>query len=274
MASPRVSVLMNCYNGARFIGESIRSVLDQTFGDFELLVWDNRSTDDSATIVREFDDARIRYHLAPKHTTLAEARRQAFALLRGEWIAILDVDDLWHPDKLRRQMDLAAEHPEAGFIYCGTRILATGDVDGHNLPFDVVGDDLPQGDIYRRLLRGNYIAICSLLIHRERLAALGGFSGHYPVMEDYWTTLNLARRHPAYAVPAILCDYRLHDSNASQGGPLDNFEDLRIVRELFPDRGAMLAALRIVLRHVKKCIRHRQAPQLADLGRALQQPGG
>lgn len=274
MTAPRVSVLMNCYNGARFIAEAIRSVLRQDYTDLELLVWDNRSTDDSADIVQSFDDGRIRYHLAPQHTTLAEARRQAFPLLRGDWVAILDVDDLWLTHKLARQMALADAHPDAGFIYCATRIVGAGEMADYDLPFDRVGDDLPQGNIYHRLLRGNYIAICALLINRRKLAALGGFSGRYPIMEDYWVTLNLARRHPAYAVTETLCEYRLHGANASQSGLLDSFEDLRIVRDLFPEPSAMLASLRIIGRHLKKCIRHRRPPQLADLGRALLQPGG
>ena len=274
MPAPRVSILMNCFNGGRFIGESIRSVLNQSYSDFELVIWDNCSTDDSSDIVRSFTDPRIHYHLAPEHTTLAEARRQAFALLTGQWIGILDVDDLWLEDKLARQLALADKHPEAGFIYCGTRVISTNQPTDHDLPFDRVGKDLPQGNLYRRLLRGNFIAICSLLLNRARLEALGGFSGQYPIMEDYWTTLNLSRLHPAYAVPEILCEYRLHGANASQSGPLDTFEDLRIVRGLFPEPAAMLASLRITGRHLKKCIRHRQPPQLADLGRAFMQPGG
>jgi glycosyltransferase involved in cell wall biosynthesis len=268
-AGPKVSVLMNCYNGARFLEQGIRSVLAQTFTDFELVIWDNRSGDDSAAIVRRFSDPRIHYHLAPRHTTLALARRQAFGLLNGEWIGILDVDDLWRPDKLQRQVALAESHPEAGFIYCATAIVAEQGAAYHDLPFGRITRKLPEGDIYARLLRGNFISVASLLIHRQRLAELGGFSGRYPIMEDYWTTLNLARRHPAYAVQEVLCDYRVHGSNASRIGPLDTFEDLRIIRELFPEPRAVLASQRIILRHLKKCIRHRRLPQFADLGRAL-----
>ena len=116
-----VSILMNCFNGERFISEAIESVLAQSYSDYELVIWDNQSTDSSKEIVKRFDDTRIILIDAPEHTSLSEARKNAFPYLRGQWVAILDVDDLWRPDKLKKQMDIALGSTEYGFVYLSYR---------------------------------------------------------------------------------------------------------------------------------------------------------
>src|SRR5208282_1732513 len=105
----QVSVIMNVHNGAPTLREAIDSVLAQSFADWELIVWDDRSTDASAAIVSAYKDARIRYLLSPDDTPLGKARRDAIEHASGEWLAFLDQDDLWLPNKLRKQMALAQE---------------------------------------------------------------------------------------------------------------------------------------------------------------------
>lgn len=260
---------MNCYNGERYLAEAIRSVLDQTFGDFELVFWDNQSSDESATIVHEFRDSRIRYLRSKIHTSLAEARRLALPWLNGKWIGILDVDDLWRANKLEKQLAALQSMPDAGFAYCGTNILNQQGSDEHVDVFNRDPANLPDGNIYPDLLRGNFIAVASLLINREKLTAIGGFCGRYPIMEDYYVSLNLARRYPVAVVREKLCDYRVHGLNASLSGPVDHFEDLDIVRQHFPDPAAVRAAGRIVLRHFKKSLLRRKSPQLGALLRTI-----
>ena len=104
---PLVSVIMNVRNGASTLREALDSVMAQTFTDWELIVWDDRSTDDSAQIVARYSDPRIRYFLSPEETSLGKARDTAIRQARGEWLAFLDQDDLWMPRKLEMQMALA-----------------------------------------------------------------------------------------------------------------------------------------------------------------------
>lgn len=260
---------MNCYNGEQFIREAISSVLAQTYTDYELVIWDNVSTDQSWQIISEYDDPRIVPIRATMHTTLAEARKLAFPYLRGNWIGILDVDDLWREDKLQKQMCLALENPRLGFIYCKTSLLSESASLKADHVFCKTKGDLPEGDVYHALLRGNFIAIASLLINKTHFQAIGGFSGRFPIMEDYYVTLNLARLYPVTAVQEPLCEYRLHGGNDSLRAPLDTFEDLKIVRELFPDPYAMLAALRIVVRHFKKCLIYKKIPNVRQMTQAL-----
>src|SRR3972149_5927289 len=90
--APLVSVIMNCYNGARYLREALASVLVQTFTDWEIVFWDNQSADESAAIFKSYSDRRFRYFLAPEHTVLGRARNLAVEQARGEWIAFLDCD--------------------------------------------------------------------------------------------------------------------------------------------------------------------------------------
>ena len=99
-----VSVIMPSYNTARFIGETIESVLSQTYTDWELLIVDDCSTDDTDTVVASFSDPRIRYLKNEKNSGAAVSRNWALREAEGEWIAFLDSDDLWYPEKLEKQI--------------------------------------------------------------------------------------------------------------------------------------------------------------------------
>src|ERR1035441_6876343 len=93
---PRVSVVMNGFNGERYLRAAIDSVVAQTFQDWELIFWDNASTDGSAEIVRSYGDARLRYFRGERTVPLGAARKLALEKVRGEWIGFLDTDDLWY----------------------------------------------------------------------------------------------------------------------------------------------------------------------------------
>ena len=100
MYLPKVSILMNCFNGDKYISEAIDSVLSQTYENWELIIWDNQSTDNSKEVIFSFKDKRIKYFFAENHTGLGKARQLASLKFTGELIAILDVDDIWMREKL------------------------------------------------------------------------------------------------------------------------------------------------------------------------------
>lgn len=104
MTDGLVSVIMPSWNTATLIGESIRSVLAQTYPDWELIIVDDCSTDDTDAVVAAFDDERIRYFKNEKNVGAALSRNRALREAKGEWIAFLDSDDLWTPDKLEKQI--------------------------------------------------------------------------------------------------------------------------------------------------------------------------
>ena len=120
---PLVSILMNCYNGEKFLEESISSVVNQTYSNWELVFWDNQSSDKSADIVKQFSDSRIKYFLSPDHTNLGNGRARAWKYLNGEFISILDVDDLWLPEKIEKQLPLF-NNSDVGIVISNTKFIS------------------------------------------------------------------------------------------------------------------------------------------------------
>jgi glycosyltransferase involved in cell wall biosynthesis len=211
---PLVSVIMNVRNGASTLREALDSVMAQTFSDWELIVWDDRSRDHSAKIVAGYSDPRIHYFLAPEETSLGKARDHVIRQARGEWVAFLDQDDLWMPRKLEAQMALADQL--TGIIYGRTvRFYPNGlerDYDQTH-EFSV----LPEGDIFTQLfIKGCFIAMSSAVFSRSAIEEIGGIPQEIAVIPDYYLYAAVARRHPVRAVQRLVCRYRMHDSNTSQ----------------------------------------------------------
>ena len=118
---PLVSVVMPAYNAEKYIGEAIRSVQSQTYANWILLVIDDCSTDHTADVVRAFvnTDDRIRLFQNTHNLGAAKTRNRGFELAKGEWVALLDSDDVWHSDKLERQL-AAALNSGSEIIYCSS----------------------------------------------------------------------------------------------------------------------------------------------------------
>lgn len=233
---------MNCYNGEQYLEEAIRSVLNQTYKNWELIFWDNQSTDRSAEIATGFHDPRIRYLLAPEHTPLGLARRLALAQATGEWIGFLDVDDLWMPRKIQLQLEAARSHTgkTAGLVY-GRAVLfgsaiPEGERDYHWDHF-AAGTPLPSGDVLHGLLtRGNFIPMSSVLISRAAYDATGGFSPEFVHAPDYalWCDIN-AVGFDVCAVQEIVTHIRMHESNATRTMWREAVtEDFKVLKR-FPD---------------------------------------
>ena len=122
---PLISIIVNCYNGEKYLCEAIDSVLSQTYKNWELIFYDNQSNDNSAEIFKEYIDHRLHYIYAPNHTPLYEARNYAYEQSKGEFITFLDVDDWWEPTKLKDQIKLFSDQC-VGLVYSNFWIASTG----------------------------------------------------------------------------------------------------------------------------------------------------
>jgi glycosyltransferase involved in cell wall biosynthesis len=211
---PSVSVIMNVRNGAAFLREAVDSVMAQTFTDWELIAWDDRSTDDSARIIAAYKDPRIRYFLSTEETSLGSARQNAMRQAKGEWLAFLDQDDLWTAAKLEKQMALAGEG--VGIIY-GRAVLVWPD--GRKRDYDQAHEftPLPEGDIFSELFRSAcFIAMSSAVLRRSAVEETGGVPQWVELTPDYCLYVAVARRYQARALQEVVCWYRMHDSNLWQ----------------------------------------------------------
>ena len=117
MKSPLVSIIMNCYNGEKYLKQSLNSVLSQSYKNWELIFWDNMSTDNSKKILKSFGNKRFKYFKAKKFTSLYQARKLAISKAKGKYICFLDTDDIWLKNKLKFQIELFKKDKNLGVIY-------------------------------------------------------------------------------------------------------------------------------------------------------------
>jgi glycosyltransferase involved in cell wall biosynthesis len=201
-------VVINCFNGAEFLLECLKSIRSQDFQDFEVIFWDNRSTDDSAKIFQSTVDERFKYFLASQHTTLYAARNKAMEECSGEFIAFLDCDDIWLPDKLSKQIK-AFEEKSIG--YSCTQYVVSNQRRGTR---ETTISRLPEGDITRELLRENFIHMSSLMVRKIVIDGLAKkFDDRYTVIGDFDFNVRLSLVTNLKIIQEPLTIYRWHGNN-------------------------------------------------------------
>jgi glycosyltransferase involved in cell wall biosynthesis len=210
-SSPSVSVIMNCYNGAKYLRAAIESVLTQSYADWELVFWDNQSTDESADIVRSYADPRIKYFYAPVHTFLYEARNCAVQKSTGELLAFLDVDDTWLPAKLELQAALFAD-AKVGFA-CGNYWV---DSESKGRRWLAHKRPLPGGHVLDELLKFYFVGLVTLMVRRAALDSLSyPFDPRYHIIGDLDLVIRLSMSWKVGSIQAPIAVYRLHGNNES-----------------------------------------------------------
>lgn len=202
---PLVTVVMNCYNGETYLREAIDSVYAQTYGNWEIVFWDNASTDGSAAIARSYDP-RLRYFRGEETIPLGAARNRAVEQARGQYIALLDVDDIWFPDKLEKQVR-AMEGKDFALCYAGIiHIDSRGREIGGYIP------TYPSGRILERLLYQFDINVPAALIRKSALEASKlNFDPKIVASEEYCLFMQLAADYPFCVIHEPVAKYRIHD---------------------------------------------------------------
>ncbi len=253
---PLISVVINCYNGEKYLREAVDSVISQTYENWEIIFWDNQSTDASAEIVKSYQDNRIYYFYADEHVNLGHARNLAFEQTKGEWVGFLDVDDFWFPEKLSSQMkNMSHETSELGMIYCRCEYFCDKSVvkkqfkGGRKVIPSCLR--LPQESLVAELYKGNFIPATTVLFNKDALHLIGGIPLSYTYSPDYYMTLRIASKYAARAVDKVLCAYRLHDSNMSLYSKEEGYrESIDIVKRVAPEEKAHELNLCNVSRYV------------------------
>ena len=210
---PLVSVIMNCFNGEEFLREAIDSVYAQTYRNWEIVFWDNASTDGTARIAQSYDEKLI-YYRSENTEILGQARAKATKKAKGEYVAFLDSDDFWMGDKLRKQIEIFDHgNDQIGFVYCRSEVI----YDDKKKKGYVIkaGEMLPEGDIFTELAKNNFVNFSSVMADREKFDLCGGFPTHFLNSTDYYTFLRLARKYRCAAVQDVCCKIRVHDRNLS-----------------------------------------------------------
>lgn len=203
-----VSIITPSYNTGKYIGDMIRSVQAQTYQNWELIIVDDCSTDDTDTVVHNFlGDKRIKYIKSKKNHGAALTRNYALRKARGKWIAFLDSDDTWHPDKLARQIAFMEEN-NYKFSYTDYRICLNGEW----MPYKNTG---PNVVTKRKLFNYCYFSTITVMYDREYIGLIQ--IADLKKNNDYAMWFQVIEKSPCYRLPECLSYYIKHDNSISSG---------------------------------------------------------
>lgn len=221
----KVSVIIPTYNRADSIGVSIQSVLNQTWQNYEVIVVDDGSTDNTQQIMENYIDDRVRYISLGRNYGPSHARNEGIRRSECEFIAFLDSDDVWLPEKLEKQMQVMLQASETvGLVYCRMRGCRK---DGSDIicPSLSLGEEKLEGNLLRNLVGGNVIGTPAMLVRKQCLEQTGGFDEGLKCLEDWELVLRIAEKWEFGFVDEILVEFRYSDGSVS--GNVKGYVDTR-----------------------------------------------
>lgn len=208
MESNLISVIINCYNGELYLREAIDSVINQTYSNWELIFWDNCSTDNSAEILLSYKDPRIKYYLSDKNVPLGQARNQAIEKATGGYIGFLDADDIWAPNKLEVQMQKMLSDTDVGLVHSnylnfwegGNVVANTKQLDGE--------------ESFQYLLTQYKIGMSAALVSKSVMKTFDiKFDKTLLLIEDFDFFLLIAYHAKVLYCKEVLMEYRMHPNS-------------------------------------------------------------
>ncbi len=215
MNKPMVSVAMVVCNVERFLAEAIESILAQTYRDFEFVIVDFGSTDRSKEIIAGYaaKDSRVKLHEIP-HCGLAEARNAGCLLAQGQYLAIMDADDVSLPERLMLQVEFMEKHPRVG-VLGGAVDWMDGTGKFVRSPFATLEPAISDTEIRSVLPTRNVFCQPSVMIRREAFALTGGYRGAFAPAEDYDLWLRISEHFEMANLEQVILKYRIHPHQVS-----------------------------------------------------------
>ncbi|MCK4326262.1 glycosyltransferase [bacterium] len=222
---PEVSVVIAAYNGEWCIGKTIESVLGQTYSDLELIIVDDGSTDGTREIISSYlTDKRVKY-IYQENQGVSQARNNGVALAKGIYIAFLDHDDLWFPEKLTRQIPLFESNLRVGLVFSDAFISNT--FTGAESRFFESGKPC-RGAVREHLFLWDFVPLLTSVVRKTVLDQTGGFDPQFTIAEDYELFLRIARVMHFDYVDEPLARYLIHATNLSRDIELTLTENIQV----------------------------------------------
>ena len=238
---PKVSVCIPTYNSAAFLAQAIESVLAQTFSDFELIVCDNASTDDTPALSRRFTDSRMRYVRFEELVGQGGNWNRCLGLAKGEYIALLHADDVYLPNFLAERVAILDEHSEVGLAFGAVDII---DASGRILGRQSEGDEplvTSAPEYFGTLLHSCTISPVAPMVRHACYVAVGNFDERRLWGVDWQMWLRLASRFGVAYSPRVAARYRVHGASGTATGLLsaeNGGQDLEVLRWAFDEVAA------------------------------------
>jgi glycosyltransferase involved in cell wall biosynthesis len=207
----KVSIILNCYNGEKYLEEALSSIKGQTYKNWELIFWDNRSTDNSQKILKLSKIKKTRYFLSKKHTSLYAARNLAMKKASGDFISFIDADDLWDKNKLKKQIKLF--HDKKTAVVYGNSWLKN---EKNNKKKKFINYEVKSGYIYKDLIKRYNIGILTSIIRKSILKKSKiSFDRKYDIIGDFDFFLRLSKEYKFKFIQDPVATYRIHNHNLS-----------------------------------------------------------
>jgi len=207
----KISVITPAYNAGKFIAEAIESILNQSFRDFEFIIIDDCSKDNTAKIIMDYQkkDHRIKYYKNSKNLGIAGNRNKGISLATGKYVVWQDADDISLPDRLKRQYEFMENHPEVGI--CG----------GYLQFFDENGDKgirkyaTQDAELRKNIFRFSPVAQPAAIIRRECFKKIGEYDLQWPPAEDLDMSFRVGSKYQFANIPKVIIQYREHQNSAT-----------------------------------------------------------
>ena len=250
MGTPAVSVVIATYNRAAFLPETIESILQQRFRDFELIVVDDGSTDETQAVLRSYGDGIRSFY--QKNSGPAAARNFGIRHARGRWISIQDSDDLAAPAHLEILFGFAAKHPDCGMVFANGAYLGGPE---HNrdtiIPPNKSCRLAHNGVRLVDLFDKSIVRLQAALISKQCLEVIGGHDESLRICMDLDLTFRIFMRYPVAYLDKVVFLYRKHEGNIGRNQDLRLLENIRVIEKLvrdFPQAREILGTRRIAQR--------------------------
>jgi glycosyltransferase involved in cell wall biosynthesis len=225
-----VSVIIPVFNTEAFLTHTIESVVGQRYNDWEIIAVDDGSTDRSATVLQKYVHRLPgKFHcICQENQGASSARNRAIGISSGQYIAFLDSDDAWFPEKLEIQVGILEDAPHVGMVYADCLVV---NQIGNPVRDSYFNNSPPRGWIFQNLLLNNFIPTSSVVIRRSVLQEIGLFNLVYRISQDYDLWLRVSDRYQVAVIEKPLVQYRIHPAGISRNRVEMVHEDLDIMEE-------------------------------------------
>ena len=219
-----VSIILNCFNGEEYLKHALKSITNQSYQNWELIFWDNKSSDKSKQIFDSFKNKKFKYFLAKKHTSLYAARNLAISKAKGNFISFIDADDLWEKDKLKKQIKLF-EDQKVAVVY-GNSWIRKEKINKKKI---FIKYEMKDGLIHNDLIKSYNVGILTAVIKKKFIGKKKKiFNDKYNIIGDFDFFINLSKKNIFKVVQEPVATYRIHEKNLSllkKGVEIIEYED-------------------------------------------------
>lgn len=206
----KLTVMMNCMNGERYLPEALQAIIDQTFKDWDLYFFDNQSTDNSIKIFNNFKDSRFKYFYFDKFYNLGQARKKAWKEINSEYVAICDVDDISLNQRFEFQTKFLDLNSDYGVVGSNVFLIDSNSNKLNEIKYEINSINLKSTIEYKHVFNS-----ATLMFRKSAVDKVGGYDSKYEMVNDYDLLFRLSREFNISNLPETLVCNRQHQNNLS-----------------------------------------------------------